>query len=156
MHVFRGQGLIRDSQYSFVHRRWCLMNPTEFFEDVKRLMQTYTYRHCIYGFQLIPLLLINIKCLMRHAQKACQCLWWHSVDDAVEGCLKIQLSIVLMESWVENGQMEFNPDKCRVKHFGTYTVNGGWTETLQGLSSSFLESGNTGKYKKAYDTCFPV
>ena len=43
---------------------------------------------------------------------------------------RIQQDIDQLETWVERWQMEFNPDKCEVMHFGRsnkdrkYTVNG--------------------------------
>ena len=47
-----------------------------------------------------------------------------------EHCQRIQQDIDRLENWVEKWQMEFNPDKCEVMHFGrsnaegSHTING--------------------------------
>ena len=50
--------------------------------------------------------------------------------DSDEDHQRIQQDIDRLETWAERWQMEFNPDKCEVMHFGRsntdrkYTVNG--------------------------------
>ena len=50
--------------------------------------------------------------------------------DSDEDHQRIQQDIDQLETWAERWQMEFNPDKCEVMHFGRsntdgkYTVNG--------------------------------
>ena len=52
------------------------------------------------------------------------------VVDSVEGCQRLQWDIDRMQNWAEKWQMEFNPDKCGVVHFGRsnmmaeYSING--------------------------------
>ena len=45
------------------------------------------------------------------------------VVDEVEGCCRLQRDIDRMQSWAEKWQMEFNPDKCEVIHFGRTNLN---------------------------------
>ena len=45
------------------------------------------------------------------------------VVDEVEGCCRLQRDIDRMQSWAEKWQMEFNPDKCEVLHFGRTNLN---------------------------------
>ncbi|XP_062897160.1 uncharacterized protein LOC134342681 [Mobula hypostoma] len=40
------------------------------------------------------------------------------VEDSVEGCQRLQRDIDRMQNWAEKWQMEFNPVKCEVVHFG--------------------------------------
>ena len=40
------------------------------------------------------------------------------VADSDEHCQRIQQDIDRLENWAEKWQMEFNPDKCEVMHFG--------------------------------------
>ena len=50
--------------------------------------------------------------------------------DSDEDHQRIQQDIDRLETWTERWQMEFNPNKCEVMHFGrsntdrTYTLNG--------------------------------
>ncbi|GCC34259.1 hypothetical protein chiPu_0012732 [Chiloscyllium punctatum] len=52
------------------------------------------------------------------------------VVDSEEGCCRLQRDLDMMQSWAEEWQMEFNPVKCEVFHFGRtnknaeYRVNG--------------------------------
>ena len=52
------------------------------------------------------------------------------VADNDEDCRRIQQDIDRPENWVEKWQMEFNPDKCKMMHFGvsnsagSYKING--------------------------------
>uniref|UniRef100_UPI001626CA59 reverse transcriptase domain-containing protein n=1 Tax=Proteus mirabilis TaxID=584 RepID=UPI001626CA59 len=52
------------------------------------------------------------------------------VVDSEEGCCRLQRDLDMMQSWAEEWQMEFNPAKCEVVHFGRtnknaeYRVNG--------------------------------
>ena len=52
------------------------------------------------------------------------------VADSDEDCQRIQQDVDRLEKWAEKWQMEFNPDKCEVMHFGrtnsggSYKING--------------------------------
>ncbi|XP_072335049.1 multiple inositol polyphosphate phosphatase 1b isoform X1 [Scyliorhinus torazame] len=45
------------------------------------------------------------------------------VVDNEEGCCRLQKDIDRMQSWAEKWQMEFNPEKCEVVHFGRTNMN---------------------------------
>jgi len=52
------------------------------------------------------------------------------ISDSNEDRQRIQQDVGRLETWAERWQMEFNPDKCEVMHFGRsnagrkYTMNG--------------------------------
>ena len=77
------------------------------------------------------------------------------VADSDEDCQRIQQDIDRLENWVEKWQIEFNPDKCEVMHFGrsnsggSYKINGRtiWTIDTHRPGSTgpqILKSGSTG------------
>ena len=45
------------------------------------------------------------------------------VVDEVEGCYRLQRDIDRLQNWAEKWQMEFNPEKCEVIHFGRMNMN---------------------------------
>ena len=68
---------------------------------------------------------------------------------------RIQQDVDQLETWAERWQMEFNPDKCEVMHFGRsntdrkYTVNGRTLKSIDrqrdlGVQVHRSQSGNAG------------
>ena len=55
-----------------------------------------------------------------------------------EQCREIQQDIDRLENWAESWQMEFNPDKCGVMHFGRN--NGGRSYTINGRAIKSIET----------------
>ena len=49
------------------------------------------------------------------------------VADRDEHCQRIQQDMDRLEHWAEKWQMEFNPDKCKVMHFGRSNAGGSCT-----------------------------
>ena len=57
------------------------------------------------------------------------------IADSNEDCRRIQQDIDRLETWVERWQMEFNPDKCEVIHFGKSNTNRKYTGGKSGRDS---------------------
>jgi len=57
------------------------------------------------------------------------------IVDSDEDRQRIQQDIDRLEPWAERWQMEFNPDKCKVMHFGRFNVGGKYTVNGRTLKS---------------------
>ena len=67
------------------------------------------------------------------------------VADSDEDCQRIQQDIDRLENWAEKWQMEFNPDKCEVMHFGRSNSGGNYNRKGRIIRSIDIErSGSTG------------